>query len=243
MFLFDTHLHLDLFPQYSEVISEIKKHSIPTIAMTNAPSVFNKSCEIASDCNYINTALGFHPELIKQRANEIQLFSELIDRTKYIGEVGLDYSNISDNEKNIQKRIFEKILKLCTDKAPKTLSIHSRMAISDVIEIIGNEFNGKIILHWFSGSLTLLAKALKNRYFFSINYVMVSSERGIRIVREIPLDNLLLESDGPFIKIGNKPATPLHNKLILERIAEIKNVDIDSVQDYMRKNFLEISDS
>lgn len=237
MFLFDTHLHLDLYKDYHKIIEEIESNSIYTISVTNAPSVFKKACEIVQGCKYIKTALGFHPELAKQRYYELESFSEFITETIYVGEVGLDFFNATNEEKIIQKKIFEKILFLCAKHPKKILSIHSRKAVEDVLALLGSTFPGVIILHWFSGSLNSLKQALRNGFYFSINIPMLSSITGKRIVKEIPLHSLLLESDGPFVMINDRPVRPLDNKLVIEGIAQIKKIDFEEAERVMTDNF------
>lgn len=237
MFLFDTHLHLDLYQDYQQIIKEIENNSIYTISMTNTPSVFKKACEITQGCKFIKTALGFHPELAKQRYHEIERFAELIDETKCIGEVGLDFSNATDEDRKTQKKIFEKILFLCANHPKKFLSIHSRKAIEDVLILVGSNFPGIIILHWFSGSLNSLKQALRNGFYFSINIPMLSSITGKRIVEEIPLQSLLIESDGPFVTVNDRPVRPMDNKLVIERIAQIKKIGFEEAECVIADNF------
>lgn len=237
MFLFDTHLHLDLYQDYQKIIEEIENNSIYTISMTNTPSVFKKACEIVKGCKFIKTALGFHPELAKQRYHEIESFAEFINETKYIGEIGLDFSNATNDEKIAQKRILEKILFLCTNHPNKILSIHSRKAIEDILVLLGSKFPGNIIFHWFSGSLKSLKQAINSGFYFSINIPMVSSISGRRIVEEIPLHSLLLESDGPFVMIDGRPVRPLDNKLVIEKIAKVKNLDVEEASYVLADNF------
>lgn len=241
MFLFDTHLHLDLYHDYPKVIEEIESNFIYTVSMTNAPSVFKKACEIVQGCKFIKIALGLHPELTKQRPYEIERFTELIGETRYVGEVGLDYSNATDADRVIQKKVFEKILLLCVNYPKKILSIHSRKATEDVLTLLGNNFPGIVILHWFSGSLNSLKKALNNGFYFSINIAMLSSIAGKRIVEEIPLNCLLLESDGPFVTINNRPIRPLDNKLVLERIAGIKKIGFQEAENVIADNFRKLN--
>ncbi len=236
MFLFDTHLHIDLYQDYQKIIDEIEINSIYTIFVTNAPSVFKKACEITRASKYIKPALGFHPGLVKQRFNEIGLFSELINETKYIGEIGLDYSKVTDSDKDIQRRAFKKILQLCSSNPRKVLTIHSRRAIEDVLDLLGKNFPGITILHWFSGSASALKKALDYGCYFSVNFAMLSSESGQRIVAEIPLDKLFLESDGPFVTIDNRPIRPLDNSLTLKKVAEVKRISLEKAQTVVWEN-------
>ncbi|MDP1728434.1 MAG: Qat anti-phage system TatD family nuclease QatD [Bacteroidota bacterium] len=227
MLLHDTHFHLDLFPNPEEMVSIIEKAKIYTIAVTNSPSVFFYTKRITSASKYIKPALGLHPELASQRKKEIKQFLELIDETRYIGEIGLDNLNKTSDDYLIQKQIFETILRACADKRNKILTIHSRKASKDVISMIGNNYPGKVILHWYSGGAKELEKAIKNGYYFSINYSMTISESGKKIIEQIPIERILIETDGPFTVFSEKPSTPELSEQIFVNIKRIKKVTYD----------------
>ena len=93
-YLYDTHFHLDLQKNRVAAIREIEEHQIYTIAVTNLPDLYRKeSGEIAS--KYIRFALGFHPELVHQYKSQIPLMWDLLPDARYIGEVGLDFVDIT----------------------------------------------------------------------------------------------------------------------------------------------------
>lgn len=227
MSLHDTHFHLDLFSNPLEVASEIEKNKIYTIAVTNAPSVFHFTFNIASDSKYIRAALGLHPELAAERQNELTLFLSLIDQTRYIGEVGLDNYNKSPANYSSQKKIFENIIQNCADKKNKILSVHSRRAVVDVISTVGGNFPGKVILHWYSGSINELNIAVRFGFYFSVNYAMTLSDKGKKIIDAIPIDRILLETDGPFVEYNKSPSTPLLTQVIAQNINQIKKMGPD----------------
>ncbi len=205
----DTHFHLDLFENPAKLVLDIEQSKTYTIAVTNTPSVFKYSYDLTKDKKYIKAALGLHPELVHQRVSEIILFKEYIKLTRYVGEIGLDFSNRNSFNKEQQINVFEKIIELCSEEAGKILTVHSRKAEKEVIEIIGDKFPGKVILHWYSGSIKNLEKALDYGFYFSINYKMAKSKNGIKIINAIPKNRILIESDGPFIEIEGKRNSPI----------------------------------
>lgn len=213
--LYDTHYHLDLVDNYNDAISEIENNGIYTICVTNLPPLYEKLvAKVIS--KYIRVALGFHPELIDEYQQYIPQMWNLLDQTKYIGEVGLDYK-VGKN-KELQKKFFEELIFRCSSFKNKILSIHSRGAENDVVDIIGNNFNGKIILHWYSGSVSVLRKAISNGYYFSINSSMLNSKNGQNIFSQIPQDRVLLESDCPFVKIRNREYRPIDMDETIQKI-------------------------
>ena len=234
MFLHDTHFHLDLGQNPEEMVLQIETAKIYTIAFTNAPSVFFHTKKITENSKYIRAALGLHPELAAQRKNEITQFIKLVTETKYIGEIGLDNQNKTADDYSIQKQLFQKILIACADKKDKILTVHSRKASTDVVSMIGKDFPGKVILHWYSGSIKDLETALINGFYFSINYPMTISEAGRRIIERIPAERILIETDGPFTTLGKVSFNPTMVKLIFKNLHSLNSF----ISEYsLNKNF------
>ncbi len=220
--LHDTHFHLDLFNDPEKITAQIETEKIYTIAVTNVPEVFAHTQHLVEGSKFIRAALGLHPELAYQYKNQLPLFLDLLQRTRFVGEVGLDNLKKSKDDFSEQKKVFEKIISACNDAGNKVLTVHSRRAEKEVISIIGQDFSGKVILHWYSGGLKEIERAIVNGFYFSINYAMTQSENGRKIIDHIPIDRILLETDGPFIKINNKPSTPLVTNLIFNEVANLK---------------------
>ncbi|PKP21621.1 MAG: hydrolase TatD [Bacteroidetes bacterium HGW-Bacteroidetes-20] len=221
--LFDTHIHLDLFESQEEIVREIEVNQIYTIAVTNLPVLFTKLNDSLSS-KFIRPALGFHPELLSQYNHHIPQMWKLLNKTRYIGEVGLDFK--TGNEfKELQISFFTELIERCNIFGDKILTIHSRQSSSEIVSIIGAGFKGKVILHWYLGNKTTLKKAIDNGYYFSINYSMVNSNTSKELIKLIPLERLLLETDAPFIRFNNKPFSMLGIKDIIKELASILNLD------------------
>ena len=195
--LFDTHCHLDLLKNATTVLSSIEVLPVYAISMTNLPDLYMRE-QNSFQSKYIRLALGFHPELILKYQRQIPLMWELLPTAKYIGEVGLDSK--ADGRKE-QTNFFEKLINLCREDNQKIISIHSRGAISDVLEIIGEQYLFHPILHWFSGKRMELELAIERGYFFSLNKAMLESSKFTSMLSCIPTDKMLLETDAPFIEM------------------------------------------
>ena len=233
----DTHFHLDLWNDPKTFVDEIEKNKIYTIAVTNTPSVFFHTYNLTENSKYIRPALGFHPELVYERKNELPVFLENLKKTRYIGEIGLDYSKQSDTNKKEQRGIFEKIITACSEHNDKILTIHSRGSSKEILDIIGNNFPNRVIMHWYSGSIKELNRAIDYGFYFSVNSPMTKSERGEKIISSIPSDKILTESDGPFTKIGNEKCSPLVIHEIVDRISNIIKTDTISCKKQIYDNF------
>lgn len=193
--LFDTHFHLDLHKHCTSVIQALEEKQIYTIAVTNLPDLYRKeSVEFAS--KYIRFALGFHPELVHQYKAQIPLMWDLLPEVRYVGEVGLDL--VDKTYEREQLAFFNELVERCRYDSKKILTIHSRRAVCKVLDIIGDNYRFKSILHWFSGSKSELEKAVDRGCLFSVNGMMIKSKRFMDMLPLIPPNRILLETDSPF---------------------------------------------
>jgi TatD DNase family protein len=234
MQLHDTHFHLDLFDNPRQVIAAIEQAKVYTIAVTNLPELFDYTYDLTKNTKYIRAALGFHPELAAQHKQQLSLFKNKVVLTRYIGEVGLDNHNKTPANLLEQKKVFEKVVEASHESGNKILTVHSRRSERDVIAMIGPKFPGKIILHWYSGSLKDLEQAIAYGFYFSVNYAMTLSENGKKIIHTIPADRLLIETDGPFVKINNQISTPVYASAIYGNILNAKK---DFKEGFLADNF------
>lgn len=235
----DVHCHLDLYEDYKQIIREIEQHKTLVIAVTNTPSIFKQEEQLFKSDNVI-LALGLHPQLIKEYGNQIDLFFDLFPRTKFIGEIGLDYQNTNIDIRKRQQEIFKRIIEESAKYKNKILSVHSRRSSEDVISLIGPNFPGKIILHWYSGSISTLKKALSNGYFFSINSSMINSKNGQSIVKLLPLERILTETDGPFISLNDKIVIPTDVEVTINYLAQVFGKTKDEIREKLKMNFLKV---
>ena len=203
MELFDMHCHLDLMPSMTGFASDALKAGIGILAVTTTPKAYEK--EIVAFRSYANirVALGLHPQLVFQRYSELSLVEKHIDRAEYVGEIGLDFNNQFYASREKQIVIFDNIIRWCSEKGGKVISIHSvrsDKAVLDILEKHRCTQQNKCILHWFSGSLTQLQRAVEMGCFFSVNSDMIKSANGRRLICSLPPEKIVVETDAPFIK-------------------------------------------
>ncbi len=236
----DAHFHLDLYKDPVKVLSDCEAHEVYTIAVTNAPSVFAHTQKIAAQTRLILPALGLHPELVATHGHELPELLRLMNETRFIGEVGLDYVTSDVDLRKKQLKVFEIILKRSAEFRDKIITVHSRRAASDVIACIGRGFPGSVILHWFSGSKRELRAGLEAGYYFSVNPAMLRSERGRALILEIPLNRLLTETDGPFVEVNGFRVIPSDVKLVIEGISKLLNLYPSAASSAITTNFKQL---
>lgn len=238
--LHDTHLHLDLIENLSNLIQELNEFDINVIAVTNLPPLFLKLI----DRNYsdnIKPALGFHPKLLMEYKKYIPNMWKILQIPIYIGEVGLDIQSVTHEERRVQMVFFIELLERCHQIGGKIISVHSKGSDNEVLSIIPQNFNCKIIMHWYSGSLSNIYPFLEKGCYFSINFAMANSINGKKIIKMIPIEKILLESDSPFVKFdGEKTYHPRNLIKLCQKISDIKKIPLTDFEKYMYENYLSL---
>ena len=242
--MIDFHAHIDLYPEPNKVVKEIERRKMYVLSVTTTPSAWTGTYSIAKHYSRIKTALGLHPQIAHERISELPLFDTFINETDYVGEVGLDGSPEFAKHKTSQLAVLKHILKSCSNSGGKIISLHSRRAASDVIEIIDEHPDAGIpVFHWFTGEKGELKRAIQRNAWFSIGPAMLKSKRSIEMVECIPKDRILTESDGPFAKVSGKSLMPWDVESAVIDLSRIWNVTPSNAQEILYSNFRALIES
>lgn len=241
--MYDMHCHLDLMNSMKEIADETLKNNINILAVTTTPKAYEKEIYLLNNYRNIRVALGIHPQLIKERYLELAIVEKYIKSANYIGEIGLDFGihNYSSKEKQIG--VFDKIIYWSSLYGNKVISIHSVRSdkmVLDILEKYNCTKNNICILHWFSGSMKQLNRAIDLGCYFSVNISMLNSQNGEKILKKIPNDKILIESDSPFIfntRTGNELIAILNKTSIeIENRYNITLNEINTISDIIFRN-------
>ena len=195
--IIDTHCHFDMMPNPEAYISAKEKVGDIVIGMTNLPSHFKMGFPHVKRYKHIRLALGLHPLLASENKNELPLFNCLIGQTSYIGEIGLDFSKEGLSTMEDQIYVLRKLLEKIKGKK-KIISVHSRKAENELFDLLCEYNIQNVIFHWYTGPIDLIPSIISNGYYFSINEAMTISNKGRAIIKVIPRNRILTESDAPF---------------------------------------------
>jgi TatD DNase family protein len=206
-YLVDSHCHIDALADPKAAIARAEQAGVVVIAVTESPTAFQGLRVRLGRQTFVRPALGAHP-LAAHRlsAFELMLFDREIDRTDYVGEVGLDRSAAGRETYAEQRRVFESVL-AHPKISHKVLTVHSRGAERDAIALL-EQADAKAILHWYSGPERLIDTALGAGLYFSINQRMIASRSGQRLLAALPPERLLTETDAPYASLGGVPGEP-----------------------------------
>lgn len=235
--LIDMHFHLDFYANHSETYKRINSLEQHTLCVTNQPEIFESCIDLYKPTQYVQFALGYHPQNAGKISFNNSSFINNLYKTKYVGEVGLDFSKEYAAFSDIQLRVFDFI---CGRAVDKIMTIHCKKAEEDVYRIIKKNGNHKVIMHWYSGNEYWLDKLIDLGCYFSINSNMLSSTKGIMIIDHIPLERLFIESDGPFTKVDGKRYTIEKLKTIYDQTAQMRKLSDEVLRQQITKNYMEL---
>lgn len=241
--MIDYHCHLDLYPNPLKIFDEVKSKEADVLAVTTSPRAYIKTSQYFSNSKKVRVAVGFHPELVGQRQNEWTLFMQIIKECKYIGEIGIDGSQRFRDSLDTQTIFFRDALIEAEKERGHIISIHSRAATKQVLSAIEyTKRNNKPVLHWFMGNFKEVEWAVELGCWFSVNPKMCESKQGRDIIKRIPQNRILPETDAPFVMLKNRPYYPW-DETVPKYIAEISNTSLDSVLAMFNDNLKRLEDN
>lgn len=239
--LFDTHAHLDddrFDEDRKQVIVQCKAEGVELIlnAASNLDTTL-KSIALAKEYDFIYTSVGVHPHDAKSMDSKtIDVLRGLAanPKVKAIGEIGLDY-HYDFSPRDVQKQRFMEQIDLAKElKLP--IIIHDRESHGDIMEIF-KKMNVKGmggVLHSFAGSIEMARECVKLGFYLSISGSLTfkNNVKTVEVVKEIPLEMLLIETDSPYLTpVPNRGQRnyPGYVRYVAEKIAEIKGISIEEV--------------
>lgn len=233
---YDTHCHIDLYEDPLVIAHQVEREAIFTIAVTNLPTAYAEAVPHVKAFRQLHLALGLHPLLAQHHTqNQKSLFRRYLSETSYVGEIGLDFSREGIDTKETQLASFKFVLELLS-KRKKVVTLHSRRAEKEILTLLREYAVSPVIFHWYSGSASLVEKIVEAGHYFSVNTAMISSQSGQTIIRLIPQDRILLETDGPFIKFKNRRVTPLDTPAVCDYLSLLRDVSVAEIERKLQEN-------
>ena len=244
----DTHTHLFLseFDQdRKETVQRaidqgVKAMFLPNVDMETIDPLFKLADAFPYNCFPM---VGLHPESVHDDFARILIEIEnIISQNKVygIGETGLDYYwDVMYKEQ--QKASFDWQLKLAK-KHNLPIVIHVRNSFDDVIELVEQNASTELtgVFHCFSGTIKEAEKIISLGFFLGIGGVVTFKNGGLdKVIPELPLDRILLETDSPFlapVPFRGKRNESSYVINVAERIALLKNISLEEVAKLTTQN-------
>ena len=247
--MIDSHCHLEqkeLYNRLEKLIPKWKQELKHIISSCAHPQDLDKTLEIYEKYHpFVKIFIGLHPEFIKELKEEdvervIGFIKEHKDDISAIGEIGLDYHWIKEPEwQQKQKTLFKRFIEL-SKQLNLPLIIHSWDSTQDAIDILEQHgMKGKKVLMHLLQDKSVISKIIENNWYISIGPSITKSKTIKKIARDIPLNRILLETDSPWFKQeeqGQEFGEPINVKIACEKIAEIKKISVQEVENQTDEN-------
>lgn len=249
MRIIDTHCHLNdetLYKDLANVILRAQNAGVEKMIVVGWDKNSSElAIKIAEQYDFIYALIGFHPENIFDIDDDIlyktlNLYSH--PKVVGIGEIGLDYhwsKELDKREK--QKEFFIKQIEFA-NKVGLPISIHSREAFADTLEILKKhppKYSG--VMHCYSGSLENLEEIINLNLYIGLDgpVTFTNAKTPKEVAAEVPLDRLVVETDCPYLSPHPLRGTvnePANISLIVDEIARLRNMSKKHLLDVLYQN-------
>lgn len=235
--MIDFHCHLDLYPDPGAVVAEAVRRQCEVLAVTTTPLAWEGTNAVIGAAPRIHVGLGLHPELVFERAGEVQRFDDLLPEAGLVGEIGLDGSRRHRDSFPLQLDVFRSILTSVSRAGGRVMSIHSRGAAKETLNLL-EQYGGAStpVLHWFSGSQKELQRAIDAGCWFSVGPAMLKGAKGRKLAKMMPVNRVLTETDGPFTRNGDAPLFPWDARSAEQALAGVWGMVVSEAHSQLRAN-------
>lgn len=251
--MIDSHCHLsqvDYDMPIADLVEMAQKEGVQKMLNIACDTGdWNELLSVIKKHKNVYGAIGIHPEYaLRDEDDFLKKLPQIFERNSKllaVGEIGLDYSDETISPEK-QKDLFYRQIQIA-HQIKKPIIIHTREAEEDTLEILSQAYKAKElknsgIIHCFTGSLELAKEALNMGFFISISGIVTFKSAYVLrdIVKEIPLNRLLLETDCPWLApepFRGKKNQPAYIVKTLEKVAELKGISSQELDKITTKNF------
>ena len=245
----DSHCHLEMenFEKDRKKVIDncIKEGLLYMLTVGTEEKYFEKVIQLIGENPSVYGAIGIHPhnsrdlnDALLPKINKILTHSKIVA----YGEIGLDFFK-NYSPKDIQVDAFKKQLNLA-EQAKLPIIVHSRNAKDETLQILketkGSDAGG--VIHCYSYDLDAAGKLLDMGFYISIpgTITYTNAKKLEEVVQYLPMDRILAETDAPFLTPHphrGKRNEPYYVKYTIEKIARIKNKDVEEIAVHLHDNF------
>jgi len=238
--LFDSHCHLDdhsLFKDLKRTLQNARNAGVNSILTVGVDlNSSQKAVELAESNHGVYASVGVHPHDAKScNQSVIEDLSRLAGKkaVRAWGEIGLDFNRMYSPRKDQEKWFVQQIL--AADSLGLPMIFHERDSVGRFLEILKSHFNPqtKGVVHCFSGNGADLASYLDLGLYIGVTGIVTIKTRGAelrKLVADIPLSRLLIETDAPYLtpapqKNKTRRNEPAFVKSVLLKLADVLQTD------------------
>lgn len=241
--LVDTHAHLcdrGFDDDCGEVIRRAQRAGVEAIVIVGETlNDARRNLTLSRKYSCLKPAAGLYPchAGIEDAEKVVDFIKQHRDSLYAIGEVGLDFWIAKeDSTRDLQREVFRQFIRLGKE-LDLPLNVHSRSAGRHAVAMLLENDAVRVQLHAFDGKAAAAMPAVEAGFFFSVPPSIIRSRQKQKLVRQLPLTCLLVESDSPVL--GPDPVQrnePANVEIAVQAIAEIKNTSLEEVRETVYVN-------
>ncbi len=247
MKIIDTHAHLcdrSFDRDLLEVLKRAENDGIVwIISVSEDLDDAKKNLHLADISPLIYPAAGLYPSCLDLEEAEkmLEFIRAEKDRLIAIGEVGLDYWIVKDESKReVQREIFKRFIEISKELS-LPLNVHSRSAGRHAISFLLECGADKVQMHAFDGKASAALVGVEAGFYFSIPPSVVRSHQKQKLVKQLPLSSLLIETDSPVLGVSpDERNEPANCRVVIRAISEIKGVSEEEVMEVAYENTIRL---
>ncbi|MBX6423076.1 TatD family hydrolase [Thermosulfurimonas sp. F29] len=235
MELVDTHAHLNLpgYEDLPEVLLRARREGLVSIVVVGIDlKTSHLALELAEKHpGFIFATAGIHPHEVRNLTEEgYRELESLLSRVVALGEVGLDFAK-EYSPRDLQREHFERQLAMARERGLPVV-LHVREAYTEALTILKKYLPLKAVFHCFAGTVEEARKALDLGCLLSVTGIVTfpRAENIREVVRFVPLEALMLETDCPFltpVPFRGRRNEPAYVRYVCEKVAEVKGISTE----------------
>jgi len=243
MQLFDAHTHIDMnhFQHDRDRVIQRAKESglVGMVTSSISPASFRRTLGIVEKfTNYVFHSAGCSVSQLTpdDAAKIIDLTRKYSRNIVAIGEVGLDFHWIKDPQgRTAQEPLLVQFIELAKE-FDLPIVIHSRKAEQRATEILEKEFAGDVLMHCFDGPPELSKRVADNGWYITLPANFTRSKRRVAAARTLPLKQIMLETDGPYLSPTPERNEPANIRFGCESLASILEQPMEYIAEVTTQN-------
>ncbi|KAL1253941.1 hypothetical protein QQF64_016170 [Cirrhinus molitorella] len=254
----DCHCHLsanEFTQDIDDVLLRAKKAGVKAlVAVTEGASEFEKVIQLSKTYpGFVFPCFGIHPlqgsgqDLHSVKVQDLEpflpLFQKYRDYIVAVGEIGLDFTPWFANtaqERDEQIKVFMKQLEI-SKELDLPVNVHSRSAANVTIATMKELGISQALLHNFAGKPSVAMEGVQAGFYFSFPPAVSKNEQRAKLIKQIPLEHICLETDSPALgtdkHVRNEPGNIM---ICCEYIAKVKGISSDAVMEVTTQNALRL---
>jgi TatD DNase family protein len=254
--LVDVHCHLEhvlIKDKIDNIIKKCRENNVIAITSGVNPGTNKQALEIGKRYpDVVKVSLGLYPiDALEAEINsgefprvlekfnvddELKFIESKKNEIIAIGEAGVDF-HWNQDKKQEQLKTFEKVIELAV-KINKPLIVHSRKGEKEAVDLLESFNIKKVVMHCFNGNFKLVKKVEDNGWYLSIPAVIIRNLHFQGVVNLVSINNLLTETDSPYLAPPPLRVNEPYNVIkTIEKIAELKNMDVEEVKKNIYMNY------